>query len=1120
VLSFLHDEGHDIALLQECNLPYKSNYRSFQDKWKYGYSLWSGDNKNRSSGVGILFGGRQFEIQQVRELVNGRLLYVDVRLNGILLRIINVYCPPDLQERKEILKDIASLLLCGREVIMGGDFNCIIAKEDRKSTRIVKFDSSSVDLTDIIKDFKLTDVFRAQNPNTPGFTWSNGSSFSRIDFFFSSATIEVIESSVKPVFFSDHAKLDCVLDVCGSSTRGHGLWKLNTSLLEDSKIVQELKGKLNQWKSLQDIYPTVGDWWQDLKIRIKKFFMKESKKITSQNNYWFKKCQRDLQTLYIMSHSGFNVADDIVKLKREMAKIMADKNKSYIIRSRVQHLESNEKCTRYFFRKLTGSQSLDSIKIQENQVITGTHNIVSHVFSFYKNLYSSKNGKKDDIVDFLSEIDSNIQGDFRNDNINLCVDDLSKAVKSMSNNKCPGADGLPKEFYITFWEELKEPLLTMFMESLRIGKLPSSLREGVISLLFKKGDRQDIKNWRPLTLLGVDVKILSKALFLKLQPEMPKLISNDQTCGIKGRSIQDNLALARDIYLFAQDRKLSLAILGLDLEKAFDSIDHQYLHALLKRLGFSPTICAWISLLYTNCQSRVLVNNYLSEPFDICSGVRQGCSLSPLLFVLAIEPLACALRQNPRVKGFPVPGSLGRVAKVSLYMDDLTLFLTDNNSIKETLKTCERFTLATGAKINKTKTEVLYSFWKEPQLKLGFKNQEESIKILGLFLGKDMDKINWDHRLDKIKWKLNQWKERDLTLRGKVLIINAEILASLTFLASTFPAPIQFIRSIRKALFCFFWGSQHEKIRREILYKPINKGGLAVPELGTKLESMFVTPIVKACLSEDQGVLWHCFAKLWIGQQVANAWGMRLSQNTPHAEYRPKMYEKVLPLLRKLKASHIPIGKLNRATIQEMLYPGLERITPVGNLIESDCITVWKNVDNSFLFNSHKDIAWQVVHQCLPTRVFLKKRNCSKSSQCPKFRCGEDESISHLFWSCKYAREVWSLVREWMVELYRFPTESDLMYGELNSVNSDEWIRWWIAINVIKEGIWKARNISCFKGYDIPAETVISSSLVSIRDYVLKDRKTFSFTETLKKWKVSAKSPILFYLQDEMGKVS
>uniref|UniRef100_A0A672RJ08 Endonuclease/exonuclease/phosphatase domain-containing protein n=1 Tax=Sinocyclocheilus grahami TaxID=75366 RepID=A0A672RJ08_SINGR len=113
VFSFLHSEGHDITLLQECNIPYKSNYRPFQDRWKYGHSIWSGDNKNKSSGVVILFRGWYFEIQQVQEVVSGRLLYVDVKLNGIGFRIINVYCPTDLQEWKEILKEIASILICG-----------------------------------------------------------------------------------------------------------------------------------------------------------------------------------------------------------------------------------------------------------------------------------------------------------------------------------------------------------------------------------------------------------------------------------------------------------------------------------------------------------------------------------------------------------------------------------------------------------------------------------------------------------------------------------------------------------------------------------------------------------------------------------------------------------------------------------------------------------------------------------------------------------------------------------------------------------------------------------------------------------------------------------------------
>lgn len=156
----------------------------------------------------------------------------------------------------------------------------------------------------------------------------------------------------------------------------------------------------------------------------------------------------------------------------------------------------------------------------------------------------------------------------------------------MENNKTPGLDGLPKEFYVTFWDQLKDPLLEVYKESFSTGTLPPSLQEGSIPLLFKKGQKEDLKNWRPLTLLGVDAKILSKALFFRVQPIVDTVVHIDQTCCVPGRSMSDSLALVRDSYLYCQDRNLPLCILGLDLKKAFDSVSHHYLKAVLTHLNF------------------------------------------------------------------------------------------------------------------------------------------------------------------------------------------------------------------------------------------------------------------------------------------------------------------------------------------------------------------------------------------------------------------------------------------------------------------------------------------------------------------------------------------------------
>lgn len=114
----------------------------------------------------------------------------------------------------------------------------------------------------------------------------------------------------------------------------------------------------------------------------------------------------------------------------------------------------------------------------------------------------------------------------------VTIEEITRAMLSMQNNKAPGLDGLPKEYYFTFWEQLSSSLLLVYKESWDKKVLPLSMNEEMISLLWKKGSKKDLRNWRPLTLLGVDIKILTKALFFRLQAVVPKLIGVEQTWDI------------------------------------------------------------------------------------------------------------------------------------------------------------------------------------------------------------------------------------------------------------------------------------------------------------------------------------------------------------------------------------------------------------------------------------------------------------------------------------------------------------------------------------------------------------------------------------------------------------
>ncbi len=109
-------------------------------------------------------------------------------------------------------------------------------------------------------------------------------------------------------------------------------------------------------------------------------------------------------------------------------------------------------------------------------------------------------------------------------------------------------------------------------------------------------------------------------------------------------------------------------------------------------------------------------------------------------------------------------------------MDDVTILCTDNSSLLNTLRWCEQFSLASGAKVNKVKSEILYLNWQEEKPDLGLVEKKERLKILGIEIGKDMEKENWEKRLSKIKGKLMQWEDRELTFTGKVLVIKADVL--------------------------------------------------------------------------------------------------------------------------------------------------------------------------------------------------------------------------------------------------------------------------------------------------------------------------------------------------------
>ena len=270
---------------------------------------------------------------------------------------------------------------------------------------------------------------------------------------------------------------------------------------------------------------------------------------------------------------------------------------------------------------------------------------------------------------------------------------------------------------------------------------------------------------------------------------LPEIISTDQTCGIPGRSITSNLALFRDFIAYYQSNNLHGYIISLDQEKAFDRVNHQFLIRIMKTCNFGENFINWINTIYKNNTSFILQHGHLSLPVKISRGVRQGCPLSALLYLLVGEVFAELVRQNKDVKGFKLPGS-GTETKISQYADDTELLLIDENFIVVACWLISKFEKGSGAKLNETKTKIfplhamnqhLLSIIDE-HTKFAVLDQGAPIALLGidLYLNYNFTCIaNFNKILEKIKTKTQIFYQRSLSLRGRTIVSNSHLASKL-----------------------------------------------------------------------------------------------------------------------------------------------------------------------------------------------------------------------------------------------------------------------------------------------------------------------------------------------------
>lgn len=256
----------------------------------------------------------------------------------------------------------------------------------------------------------------------------------------------------------------------------------------------------------------------------------------------------------------------------------------------------------------------------------------------------------------------------------------------------------------TFISHFGQSLLVVLNDSLARGLMPLSCRRAVLTLLPKKGDLTDIKCWRLVSLLCSDYKLLSKVLANRLAEVMDQVIHPDQTYCVPGRSIFDNVSLIRDLLDVFKMLNLDCGLISLDQEKAFDRVDHVYLWRVLEAFGFCRKFIDQVKVLYSDIQSILKVNGGLCAPFGACRGIRQGCSLSGMLYSLAIEPLLQKIRM--KLHGISLPNCNGNFL-LSAYADDIVVMISKQSDVQVLSELLGKFKVLSSANINWNKSEAI-----------------------------------------------------------------------------------------------------------------------------------------------------------------------------------------------------------------------------------------------------------------------------------------------------------------------------------------------------------------------------------------------------------------------------
>jgi hypothetical protein len=454
----------------------------------------------------------------------------------------------------------------------------------------------------------------------------------------------------------------------------------------------------------------------------------------------------------------------------------------------------------------------------------------------------------------------------------ITVVELKQALWSMSARKAPGVDGLGPRFYKQHWNIVAAPLLESFRHSFTVGHLSMSQSRAAITLLPKKGDLTSLRNWRPISLLCCDYKILASALARRLKAVVPTLIHADQTGFVAGRFIGTNVVRMRDTMDVCNEEARDGCFLALDQEKAYDRVSWHYFRCVLTAFGFPTAFMRMVSCIYSGVSSHVLLNGWLSDEIRHGRGFRQGCALSPFFYNLSLEPLLCLIRRDERITPILPFGNIECAFRVSAYADDTVIGVGDEASLEHVFTHIRCYCDASNAQINWSKCAAIttnswthFNFLRESKIPIVARG--DNVDILGVPFGTSSDyREKWNGLIDRLNNTLARWHNVAVSFAGRARIARAAGVSKALYLAQLCACPAEIITKITRLVSSFIWKGRQHRVAYQLLCKPEARGGIGAPNVSATISALLASWVRRLLMSPHSN--WSILATMRINASM------------------------------------------------------------------------------------------------------------------------------------------------------------------------------------------------------------------------------------------------------------